>query len=140
MHLEQMRKCQVIGNTCSFSCWPHISVMTMVVKHDQLWSGYDYVKRKKTEKWIIIISERSNDKSPEIPWFPPPLLLHCQLHTHVVIVVVRNDWLWPGFVFEKTKKKEIRMNIKFKAKQQISATAKYHHYFLDECVFLHFLW
>ncbi len=44
--------------------------------------------------------------SSEIPLFPPPLLLPCQPHTHVVIVVVRHDLLWPGFVFKKDIKKK----------------------------------
>ena len=46
MHLEQMSKYQVVGNTSSFPYWPHIPLMTVVVKHDQLWSGFDYEKRK----------------------------------------------------------------------------------------------
>ena len=49
MHLEQMRKYQVVGNIFSFPYQPHIPVMTVVVKHDQLWLGFDYKKRKKTE-------------------------------------------------------------------------------------------
>ena len=54
--------------------------------------GLDLImKREKDRKINIIISERATDKSPEIPLFPPPFLLPCQLHTHAVIVVVRND-------------------------------------------------